>query len=223
MITLYNHNTAPNGWKVAIVLEELGLKYESKYLEFGDGDTGVKGAEHVKLNPNGRIPTIIDHDNNDFTLWESNTIIRYLVERYDKDRKISFPAGTNESFLVDQWMTFQASGQGPYFGQISWFKRSHPEKIPSAVERYQKEAIRVISVLDSVLANQEYLVGNKITIADISFYVWDYPLLNPTYLLRDSPFEAELQKYKNFLRWHEEVEQLESVKKAYGIRAALAN
>jgi len=119
-------------------------------------------------------------------------------------------------------MTFQASGQGPYFGQISWFKNNHPEKIPSAVERYQKEAIRVTSVLDGVLANQKYLVGNKITIADISFYAWDYPLLNPPCLLGDSPFEAKLQKYKNFLRWHEEVEQLEGVKKAYGVRAQRA-
>jgi len=221
MITLFMHNTATNGWKVAIVLEELGLKYEPKYLEAGDGEVGIKGPEHVKHNPNGRIPTIIDHDNDDFTLWESTTIIRYLVERYDKDRRISFPAGTNESFLIDQWMTFQASGQGPYFGQISWFKHFHPEKIPSAIERYQKEAIRVISVLDGVLVNQKYLVGNKITIADISFYAWDYPLLNPPHLLGDSPFEAELQQYKNFLRWHKEVEQLESVKKAYSVRATM--
>jgi len=181
-------------------------------------DTGVKGAEHVKHNPNGRIPTIIDHDNNDFTLWESTTIIRYLVERYDKDRKISFPTNSNESFLIDQWMTFQASGQGPYFGQITWFKLRHPEKFPSAIERYQKEALRVVSVLDSVLAKQKYLVGNKLTIADLSFYSWNFGFFNPPHILKDSPFEAELQQYKNFLKWHEEIGEVESVKKVYGIR-----
>ena len=78
----------------------------------------------------------------------------------------------------------------------------------------------MISVLDGVLANQKYLVGNKLTIADISFYAWDFVLFNPPHLLGESPLEAELQKYKNFLRWHEEVGQLESVKKVYGIRAA---
>ena len=115
--------------KVAIVLEELGLKYDTKYLEFGNEEQGVKGPEHLKHNPNGRklflttlmfhsisnpmsgIPTIIDHDNNDFTIWESNSIIKYLLAKYDTGHKLSFPADTNESFLVDQWMTFQVSGQ----------------------------------------------------------------------------------------------------------------
>jgi len=216
MITLYSHKKAPNGWKVAIVLEELGLKYETKFLEFGADEPGVKGPEHLKLNPNGRIPTIIDHDNNDFTLWESATIVRYLVDRYDKDHKLSFPAGSAESYLVDQWMTFQVSGQGPYFGQALWFKHRHPEKLPSAVDRYQKEIIRVVSVLDGVLAKQKYLVGDKMSIADISFYVWDYYLFfNPPDLLADSPYKEELMKYKNFLRWHEEVGQMETVKKLY--------
>jgi len=118
-------------------------------------------------------------------------------------------------------MTFQVSGQGPYFGQVTWFKLRHPERIPSALERYQKEAIRVLSVLDGVLANQKYLVGNKLSIADISFYPWDYVLFNPPNLLGDSPFQEEAQKFKNFLRWHEEVGQLTSVKKVYEVREEL--
>jgi len=222
MITIYSHKSAPNGWKVAIILEELGIQYETKYLEFGDDPkVGVKGPEHVKHNPNGRIPTIIDHDNNDFTLWESNSIIKYLVERYDKENKIHFPSGTNEAHLVDQWMTFQVSGQGPYYGQITWFKFAHSEKVPSAVERYQKEALRVISVLDSALSKGKYLVGDKLTIADIVFYPWNYVLVDNPNLVQETPLAEELKKYKNFWRWHEEIGALETVKKVYGVKSSL--
>jgi glutathione S-transferase len=109
-----------------MVLEALGLKYETQFLEFSKNEQ--KAPEFTKYNPNGRestfdrldehganqltgIPAIIDHDNDDFVLWESNTIIKYLADRYDKENKIHFPAGSKDSYLVDQWMTFQASGQ----------------------------------------------------------------------------------------------------------------
>lgn len=85
--TLYTHNGGPNGWKVAIVLEELGLSYDSIYLDFNSGEH--KEEKHTKYNPNGRIPTLIDHQNNDLVIWESNAILLYLVGKYDKDHKIS--------------------------------------------------------------------------------------------------------------------------------------
>ncbi|KAF8586958.1 thioredoxin-like protein [Ramaria rubella] len=170
-ITLYSHASGPNGWKVVAILEELGLKYETKYLDFKKQEQ--KGPEYTKYNPNGRIPAIIDHDNNDFVLWESSAIISYLVDRYDKDRKISYAYGTPEYYQVQQWLAFQISGQGPYFGQAAWFQHLHPEKVPSAIERYQKEVDRVLSVLDSVLAKQPYLVGDHATVADISFIPWN--------------------------------------------------
>jgi len=221
MITLYSHKRAPNGWKVAIVLEELGLKYETKLLEFGAEEPGIKGPEHLKLNPNGRIPTIIDHDNGDFVLWESNSIIKYLIETYDKENKLQFPRGTKEYFLVDQWMTFQVSGQGPYYGQVTWFKLMHPENVPSALERYRKEVIRVLSVLDGVLANQKFLVGNRLTAADFVFFPWNDLIFNPPNMLDDSPYRAEVENFPNFLRWHETIKQHPSVKKAYEDRAAV--
>jgi len=221
MITLFTHTRAPNGWKVVIVLEELGIQYETKYLEFGTEGPGIKGPEHLKLNPNGRIPTIIDHDNGDFILWESATIIRYLVDRYDTKHKLSFPRGSKESFLIDQWMTFQVSGQGPYFGQAAWFKNFHPEKLPSAIERYQKEVIRVISVLDGVLSQQKYLVGEKLTIADIAFFTWDTLLfVAPPDLLGGSSYKEELAGFKNFKRWHDEVGKLATARKYHEIRAS---
>lgn len=95
--------------KVAIVLEELGLKYESKYLDFQAGEQ--KAPEHTQHNPNGRIPTLIDHANGDFAVWESNAILLYLVEKYDKDGILGV-RGEKDRALLNQWLFFQASGQG---------------------------------------------------------------------------------------------------------------
>jgi len=168
--TLYSHNKGPNGWKVAIVLEELGLTYETIYFDFQKGEQ--KSAEHTKYNPNGRIPTIIDHKNNDYTLWESDAILFYLAERYDTEHKISV-SDAGEKFHELQWLFYQSSGQGPYFGQAAWFTFYHSEKIPSAQDRYKNEIKRVIGVLNEVLSKQPYLVGGKTTIADLAFIPWN--------------------------------------------------
>ncbi|KDQ49758.1 hypothetical protein JAAARDRAFT_42596 [Jaapia argillacea MUCL 33604] len=173
--TLFSHKGGPNGWKIAFLLEELGLTYETIFLDFQKGEQ--KGPEHTKYNPNGRIPTLVDHKNGDFAIWESNAILTYLAETYDKEEKVSFSTGL-EKYEQLQWLFFQASGQGPYFGQGFWFKMYHAEKIPSAIERYQNEAKRVIGVLDGVLSKSEWLVGNKYTIADLSFITWHYAAVN---------------------------------------------
>ncbi|KZT70245.1 thioredoxin-like protein [Daedalea quercina L-15889] len=173
--TLFTHVKGPNGWKVAYILAELGLDFEPKYLDFDEQEQ--KGPEHMQYNPNGRIPTLIDHANNNFAIWESNAIILYLVEKYDTDHRISV-SDASEQFHQLQWLFFQASGQGPYYGQASWFTVYHPEKLPSAIERYKKEIIRVLRVLESVLSKQEWLVGGKCTIADISFVPWNTGVLN---------------------------------------------
>ncbi|KAF9815446.1 hypothetical protein IEO21_04617 [Rhodonia placenta] len=130
--TLYTHKSGPNGWKVAFVLKELGLTYESIYLDFQNNEH--KAPEFTKYNPNGRIPALIDHHNNDFVVWESNAIVLYLTEKYDTAHRIS--ASTFEDKTLElQWLFFQASGQGPYFGQARWFADLHPERVPSAIER----------------------------------------------------------------------------------------
>ncbi|KZT18516.1 glutathione S-transferase [Neolentinus lepideus HHB14362 ss-1] len=167
--TLYTHNSGPNGWKIAYFLTELGLTYESIYLDFGKEEQ--KAPPHIDLNPNGRIPTIVDHSNDDFVLWESNAILTYLADKYDTERK--FSASTeDDKYKQLQWLFFQASGQGPYFGQAAWFSWIHPERIPSAVERYQNEVKRVFKVLDGELAKREWLVGGKFSIVDLSFITW---------------------------------------------------
>jgi len=180
-VTLYSHKTGPNGWKATVLLEELGLTYETIFLDFKKGEQ--KGPEHVKLNPNGRIPTLIDHKNNDYTLWESNAILVYLVSRYDREGKFSVTSPEDKPKQL-QWLFFQASGQGPYFGQCAWFKLFHPEKIASAIERYENEIKRVIGVLESVLSKQEWLVGDRYTIADMSFITWHNFAINV--LVKDS-------------------------------------
>lgn len=166
-IILYGHGPGPNPWKVVMVFEQLGLPYENKQVDFAD----MKKEPYESINPNGRVPAIED-PNTGITLWESGAILEYLVETYDKEHTISFAPGTQEHFLAKQWLHFQVSGQGPYFGQAVWFTRYHPEKIESAKERYYNEIRRVSGVLDRVLKDKEYLVGNKWSYADLAFIPW---------------------------------------------------
>jgi len=166
----------PNPPKVAMILRELGIPSETVHIPIPD----VKNPEYVAINPNGRIPAIYD-PNTDITIWESGAIIEYLIERYDPTHRLSFAPGTLESYHAKQYLYFQVSGQGPYYGQAVWFKRYHKERVPSAVERYVKEINRVSGVLNGVLAEQKkkyddtngpWLVGNKMSYADIAFVPW---------------------------------------------------
>ncbi|KAJ5474496.1 hypothetical protein N7475_004062 [Penicillium sp. IBT 31633x] len=164
-ITLYSHAIGPNPWKVAIVLESLGLPYETIFVDFKD----VKQPPYVDINPNGRLPAIID-PNNGTQLWESGAIVHYLIETYDLDHEISYDSSP-ERFLTQQWLHFQATGQGPYYGQLGWFVRQTENQIV-AVERYTNEVRRVTGVLDKALSGRQWLVGDKCTFADLAFVPW---------------------------------------------------
>ncbi|KAI9036784.1 glutathione S-transferase family protein [Aspergillus affinis] len=166
-IVLYSHSSGPNPWKVAAILEELNIPYETKFV-LGEN---MKKEPYISVNPNGRVPAIEDPNTN-ITLWESGAILEYLVETYDKERKVSFEPGTPEYFHAKQWLQFQTSGQGPYFGQFVWFSYYHPEKIPSAQERYLNEFRRVSGVIDKFLEGREWLVGGKFSYADAAFLPW---------------------------------------------------
>lgn len=166
-ITLYGHHAGPNPKKVVMVLEELKIPYESELLEFPE----MKQPAYEKINPNGRVPAIED-PNTGITLWESGAIVEYLVEKYDEKREISFQNGTPEYYHAKQWLHFQASGQGPYFGQAVWFQVHHKEQVQSAVDRYVNEIRRVSSVLNGILEGRKYLVGDKYSYADIVFVPW---------------------------------------------------
>lgn len=166
-ITLYSHGAGPNPWKVVMVFQELDIPYTENFVDFPD----MKKEPFESVNPNGRVPAIED-PNTGITLWESGAILEYLVETYDKEHKLSFTQGSQDYFLAKQWLHFQMSGQGPYFGQAAWFIRYHPEQIESAKERYVKEIRRVSAVLDKYLAGKEYLVGNKFSYVDLAFIPW---------------------------------------------------
>ncbi|KAI0343560.1 glutathione transferase Ure2p5 [Trametopsis cervina] len=199
--TLYTHARGPNGWKVAMVLEELGLTFEEIFLDFAKGEH--KDPSHTKYNPNGRIPTLIDHKNNDFVLWESCAILLYLVEKYDTEHKISVE-DFGDRMVQQQWLFYQASGQGPYFGQVGWFKLfSPPPRNTEVIERYQKEILRVFGVLDGVLSKQEWLAGNKCTIADISYVMWNLTAIK---MLVNDYNEFNLEKdFPALAKWHNKV------------------
>lgn len=161
-----------------LILEELSLPYKFINLDA----TELKEEPYTKINPNGRAPAIED-SNTGITLWESGAIVQYLIETYDKEKKLSY-ATTPEKFQLSQWLMYQVSGQGPYFGQAAWFLFYHPEQISSAKERYLKEIERVIGVLDAWLQKHEFLVGTKCTYADLAFvpygaFVYKTPMLSP--------------------------------------------
>lgn len=165
--TLLGHAGSPNPWKVLMILEELKIPYETKPIELGD----LKKEPYESINPNGRVPALEDL-NTGITIWESGAILEYLVDTYDKQHTISFAAGSKEYFESKQWLHYQTSGQGPYFGQAAWFTIYHPEKVPSAVERYVNEIRRVSGVLNRSLQNKEYLVGGKLSYVDAAFVPW---------------------------------------------------
>ncbi len=164
MITLYTSGT-PNGRKISIFLEEAGLPYEVQRLNLGALDQ--KQEWFLKINPNGRIPAIVDHDNDDFAVFESGAILVYLAEKTGK----FLPTDQKQRSLVMQWMMFQMSAVGPMQGQANVFFRYAPEKIPFAIERYQKETRRLYEVLEGALAKGPYLAG-AYSIADIATYPW---------------------------------------------------
>lgn len=166
-IILYNHATGPNPWKVVMLFHELNLPYESKFLQFPD----MKKPAFESVNINGRVPAIED-PNTGITIWESGAILEYLVETYDKQHTISFPQGTPDYYAAKQWLHFQMSGQGPYFGQAVWFTRFHPEKVESARLRYVNEIRRVSDVLNRELQGKEYLVGGRYSFVDSAFVPW---------------------------------------------------
>ena len=164
MIELYTAGT-PNGKKISIALEEMGLKYKVISLDLGKLEQ--KQEWYLKLNPNGRIPTIIDKDNDDFVVFESGAILIYLAEKTGK----FLPDDPKGRSIVIQWLMFQMAHIGPMQGQANVFYRYAPEKIPYAIERYNKECRRLFEVLDRRLGESEYLAG-EYSIADMATWPW---------------------------------------------------
>jgi len=164
MIELYTSPT-PNGWKASVTLEELGLDYKTIAISLTDGDQ--KKPEFLALNPNGRIPAIIDTDEDNLAVFESGAIMIYLAEKTGKLMPTDIAGRTK----VIQWLMFQMGGIGPMMGQANVFFRYMEEKIPTAISRYHNEVRRLFTVLDGHLEQNEYLAGDY-SIADIANWCW---------------------------------------------------
>jgi GST-like protein len=164
MIDLYTAGT-PNGYKASIALEELELPYQLHALDI------LKNVQKepwfLAINPNGRIPAIIDRAEDDFVVFESGAILVYLAEKTGR----LLPAAPKARSVVLQWLMFQMSGVGPMMGQANVFHRYLPEKLPLAIQRYQGECRRLFGVLDQRLQDHEFLAGDY-SIADIATWPW---------------------------------------------------
>ncbi|KAG9203770.1 hypothetical protein G6514_002385 [Epicoccum nigrum] len=172
-IVLYTTQT-PNGIKISITLEELGLPYKVEKIDISKNTQ--KEDWFLAINPNGRIPALTDKftDGETINLFESGSIMQYLVERYDTEHRISYPKGSREWIETNNWLFFQNAGVGPMQGQANHFSRYAPERIEYGVNRYLNETRRLYSVMDKHLASNKrpYLVGDKCTIADIAHWGW---------------------------------------------------
>jgi GST-like protein len=202
MIQLYTWDT-PNGKKVSIMLEEVGLPYEVHPVNLRQGEQ--MKPEYLAINPNKKIPAIIDTDGpggKPFTLFESGAILMYLAEKTGK----LWPQDLRKRYEVIQWLMFQMGGVGPIFGQANFFFRLQ-EKVPYAIERFRKEALRLYNVLDKELGQREYLAG-EYSIADIATYpcVW-----------RHEVHQVKLEEFPNVKRWFDALSARPAVKRGMEI------
>jgi GSH-dependent disulfide-bond oxidoreductase len=202
MIQLYTWAT-PNGKKVSIMLEEVELSYEVHPINIAKGDQ-LK-PEYLAINPNNKIPAIIDSDGpggKPLKLFESGAILMYLAEKTGK----FLPQEPAKRYEVIQWLMFQMGGVGPMFGQANYFYRLE-EKVPFAVERYYKEAIRLYKVLEQTLGQRDYLAG-EYSIADIATYPW---------VGRHDGHNVKLEEFPNVKRWFDAISQRPAVKRGMAV------
>jgi glutathione S-transferase len=167
MIDVYTADT-PNGVKIPIALEEIGAPYKVMKIDLAAGEQ--KRPDFLKVNPNGRIPAIIDHratNGASISVFESGAILVYLAEKY---RKL-IPPDLAGRVRALEWTFFQVGGVGPMFGQAGVFRR-HSERLAFAVERYERESQRLMEVLELGLAREDYLAGPHVSIADIAHFGW---------------------------------------------------
>jgi GST-like protein len=199
MIDLYTWPT-PNGKKISIMLEETGLPYRAIKIDITNNEQFA--PEYLAINPNGKIPSIVDHDGpggGDFTVFESGSILIYLAEKAG----MLLPTEPAERITTIEWLMFQMSALGPMLGQAHHFRRFAPEPVPYAVERYEKEAARLYGVLDRRLGEVEYLAG-AYSIADIASFPWIY---------RYEWQGIAIEDYPNVARWFKAIKARPAVQR----------
>lgn len=199
MIDLYTSPT-PNGHKISCALEALEIPYKTHAINLMEGEQLTK--KFLQISPNGRIPAIVDSENN-LSIFESGAILIYLADK--KGQLI--PTSTKERSNVIQWLMFQMSGIGPMMGQANVFFRYMPEKIPTAIDRYQNECRRLFKVLDKQLSNQDWIAGDY-SIADIASFPW---------ITAYKRYEVNLDLFKNVRRWFDEIKSRPAVRRGIDV------
>lgn len=192
MITLYTWST-PNGRKISIALEELGLDYQVRNVDITRG--AQFAADFLAVNPNNKIPAITDSNGPDgapINLFESGAILIYLAEKTGR----LLPATPRERYETLQWLMLQMGGVGPMLGQAHHFRRFAPEPLPYAIERYTSEAARLYGVLDTRLAGRDWLAGGQYSIADIATFPW---------IARHDWQGMDLARFPNLRRWFDTI------------------
>ena len=206
MIDLYTWPT-PNGHKVHIALEELGLDYRVQPINIGQGDQF--GEAFLKISPNNKIPAIIDHDGpggEPVSLFESGAILLYLAEKTGE----LMPADPRARLETLEWLMFQMGGLGPMLGQAHHFRQYAPESIDYAIDRYTNEASRLYGVLDGRLADRAWLAGGMYTIADIACFPWIRPYENQG---------QSLGEYPHLKRWFDAIAERPAVERGVAVLA----
>lgn len=199
MIDLYTWTT-PNGRKVSIMLEELALPYRTHAINIGKGDQFK--PDYVKINPNAKIPSIVDPDGPDgkpVAMMESGAILIYLAGKTGK----LLPESVRGRYDALQWLMFQMGSVGPFFGQVHHFLRSAKQAVPYAIERYVKETRRLYGVLNDHLENHEFL-ADQYSIADIAIYPWT---------ARYEWHKTRLEDYPHVKRWFDTLSARPAVQK----------
>jgi GST-like protein len=191
MIDLYTFST-PNGRKISIMLEEVGLPYTAHRVDIGEGEQFE--PEFLKISPNNRIPAIVDSDGPDgapISIFESGAILIYLAEKTGK----FMPTEPRARMDVLQWLMFQMGGVGPMFGQANHFIRFASEQVPYAQERYRNEAMRLLGVMNRRLGEVDYLAGDY-SIADIATWPW---------VMRAEWYDTDWSLFPNTKRWFDTI------------------
>lgn len=202
MIELYTAAT-PNGHKVSVALEELGIPYEVHAIDLGANDQ--KTPEYLRINPNGRIPAIIDRENDDLTIFESGAILLYLANKTQK----LIPTDNKRYYEMLQWLMFQMGGVGPMMGQANVWFRYMEESHQPAIDRYQHEVKRLFSVLDQRLESRDFL-ADEFSMADIANWPW----------VRTAYWSGvELEEHKNLNDWVERINQRPACQRGINIPA----
>lgn len=205
MIELYYWPT-PNGHKVSIMLEEIGIEYELHPINIMAGEQFE--PDFLAISPNNRIPAIVDTDGpggQRYTLFESGAILMYLAEKSGK----LWPEEMGQRYRVIQWLLFQVANVGPKFGECGHFRGYAPEPFPYSIERYYKETVRLYGLMDQQLKNRPFLAGDY-SIADIAVFPWTMPQVRELHKL-------DIDEFPSVKRWSEKIQVRPAVQRAIAL------